>query len=91
MTEELYNKIDKFCNKTDWKKYQTYEHALQEFIEGLLAEKENQIIMLEAQIEKMKCCENCKHYEDEICKVGHYFECKNCTECGEKDYNDYWE
>lgn len=46
---------------------------------------------LEKQIEKMKCCENCKNYEDEICKVGHYFDCKNCTECGEKDYKDYWE
>ena len=50
MTEELYNKIDKFCNETDWKKYPTYEHALEEFIKGIVAEETKE---LEAQIEKM--------------------------------------
>ena len=76
MTEELYNKIDKFCNETDWKKYPTYEHALEDFINGILTEKDKQIEelcqtvnrkikdirRLEAQIEKMKCCGNCKHH-----------------------------
>lgn len=41
MIEELYNKIDKFCNgnETDWSKYPTYEHALEEFIKGIVAEE----------------------------------------------------
>ena len=38
MTEELYNKINKFCNETDWKKYPTYEHALEEFVKGIVTE-----------------------------------------------------
>ena len=61
MTEELYNKIDKFCNETDWSKYPTYEHALEEFIKGIVAEETKE---LEAQIEKMKCCGNCKNEGD---------------------------
>lgn len=46
---------------------------------------------LEEQIEKMKCCQNCGHWLDDICQVGHYFDCKHNSECGEKDYKDYWE
>jgi hypothetical protein len=46
---------------------------------------------LEEQIEKMKCCQNCNHWLDDICQVGHYFDCKHNSECGEKDYKDYWE
>ena len=34
----LSEKIDEFT-KTDWKKYPTYEHALQEWVEGLLKEE----------------------------------------------------
>ena len=51
MSEEaLYNKIDKFCNKTDWSKYPTYEHALEEFIKEIVEEetkelkKENKVL-----------------------------------------------
>ena len=51
MSEEaLYNKIDKFCNKTDWSKYLTYEHALEEFIKEIVEEetkelkKENKVL-----------------------------------------------
>ena len=46
---------------------------------------------LEEQIEKMKCCQNCNHWLDDICQVGHYFDCKHNSECGERDYKDYWE
>lgn len=59
MTEELYNKIDKFCNETDWKKYPTYEHALEEFIKGIVAEETKE---LREQIENMKNCRNCANY-----------------------------
>ena len=41
--EELYNKIDKFCNETDWGKYPTYEHALEEFIKGIVAEETKEL------------------------------------------------
>lgn len=43
MIEELYNKIDKFCNETDWSKYPTYEHALEEFIKGVVAEENTEL------------------------------------------------
>ena len=49
------------------------------------------IAELEEKIEKMKCCQNCNHWLDDICQVGHYFDCKHNSECGEKDYKDYWE
>lgn len=58
MAEELYNKIDKFCNETDWSKYPTYEHALEAFIKGIVAEETKE---LQKQVDKMKCCENCKY------------------------------
>jgi hypothetical protein len=41
--EELYSKIDKFCNETDWKKYPTYENALEEFINGIVAEETKEL------------------------------------------------
>ena len=43
MTEELYNKIDKFCNETDWSKYPTYEHALEEFIKEIVEEETKEL------------------------------------------------
>ena len=43
MIEALYNKIDKFCNETDWGKYPTYEHALEEFIKGIVAEETKEL------------------------------------------------
>ena len=44
MTEEkLYNKIDQFQNETDWSKYPTYEHALEEFIKGIVAEETKEL------------------------------------------------
>ena len=46
---------------------------------------------IEQQIEKMKCCSNCKHWLDERCTVGHFWDCKNNIEVGEKDFEDYWE
>lgn len=57
MTEELYNKIDKFCNETDWSKYPTYEHALEEFIKGIVAEEteklQEQIEVKDIQIKEL--------------------------------------
>lgn len=43
MTVELYNKIDKFCNETDWSKYLTYEHALEEFIKEIVEEETKEL------------------------------------------------
>lgn len=60
--EELYNKIDKFCNETDWGKYPTYEHALEEFIKGIVAEetkdlkKENAELKKQLETVKEMCC-----------------------------------
>ena len=54
MSEEaLYNKIDKFCNETDWKKYPTYEHALEEFVKGIVAE-ETKELQEELRLEKIE-------------------------------------
>ena len=54
MSEEaLYNKIDKFCNKTDWSKYPTYEHALEEFVKGIVAE-ETKELQEELRLEKIE-------------------------------------
>ena len=38
----LSKKIEEFT-KTDWKKYPTYEHALQEWVEGLLREETEEL------------------------------------------------
>lgn len=43
MTEKFYDKIDKFCNETDWNKYPTYEHALEKFIEGIVSEETKEL------------------------------------------------
>lgn len=43
----------------------------------LLLEKEQKIAQLKAQIEKMKCCQNCKHFdfsEPNYCYNGVYRE-----------------
>ena len=64
MKEELYNKIDKFCNETDWGKYPTYEHALEEFIKGIVAEETKQLEKENAELKdalKGKRC-NCMTY-----------------------------
>lgn len=51
---------------------------------------------LEEQIEKMKCCENCKHSDTTcecytICTIGHYDDCKSNTVLDSLDKKDYWE
>lgn len=51
---------------------------------------------LEQQIEKMKCCENCKHSNTTcecytICTIGHYDDCKSNTVLDSLDKKDYWE
>ena len=58
--EELYNKIDKFCNETDWGKYPTYEHALEEFINGNIAEETKEL-----QKENAELKEELKKWKDE--------------------------
>ena len=50
--EELYNKIDKFCNETDWGKYPTYEHALEEFIKGIIAEETKELQKENAELKE---------------------------------------
>ena len=54
------------------------------------------IAELEAQIEEMKCCENCKHSNTTcecytICTIGHYDDCKSNTVLDSLDKKDYWE
>lgn len=58
--------------------------------------REKRIEELEAQIEKMKCCENCKHSNTTcecytICTIGHYDDCKSNTVLDSLDKKDYWE
>ena len=43
-----------------------------------------------AKIDKMKCCENCKHSKD-VCEMGHYFDCKSNKEFDNENNADYWE
>lgn len=60
--------------------------------------KQIEVLKLKAQIEKMKCCENCKHsYTDSENLVFCYLpipqeECKSCRIYNHKETeNDYWE
>ena len=53
MLEKIHDKIDKFCNETDWKKYPTYEHALEEFVKGIVAE-ETKELQEELRLEKIE-------------------------------------
>ena len=67
MIEELYNKIDKFCNETDWSKYLTYEHALEEFIKEFVEEETKELEKENAELkEKLNRykhdCPNCSAF-----------------------------
>ena len=72
MKEELYNKIDKFCNETDWSKYPTYEHALEEFIKGIVAEEtlelEKENAELDCQKNRNKFCYSCANATEKCFK-----------------------
>ena len=63
----------------------------------LLGKANDEISELEQQIEKMKCCENCKHSDTEcegytICGIGHYDDClSNKVLYHTTDEKDYWE
>lgn len=59
-------------------------------------QKNETISNLQEQIEKMKCCENCKHSNTTcecytICTIGHYDDCKSNTVLDSLDKKDYWE
>ena len=56
----------------------------------------NTIALQEQQIEKMKCCENCKHSNTTcesytICTIGHYDDCRSNKEFNNENNADYWE
>ena len=71
MKEELYNKIDKFCNETDWSKYPTYEHALEDFIKGIVAEETKELEKENADLESnFRICEkNADTYYDNLTRA----------------------
>lgn len=61
-------------------------------------EKHNKIVLLKAQIEKMKCCQNCKHSDigcqgHTICGNGHFFDCLSNNNFFNHQTSDvdYWE
>ena len=62
-----------------------------------IMEMKSHIAELEAQVEKMKCCGNCKHSDTEcegytICGIGHYDDClSNKIFDHTTDEKDYWE
>lgn len=43
---------------------------------------------LKAQIEKMKCCENCKFWQDNDCIIEHDYDCKRWINT---NTDDFWE
>lgn len=45
--------------------------------------------LLKAQIEQMKCCENCADYDGTDCNADHDYDCKCFT--GNKNDDDFWE
>lgn len=63
------------------------------FLDGADRMKEE----MQKQINKMKCCENCKHSDTEcegfpICGIGHYDDClSNKVLYHTTDEKDYWE
>ena len=56
--EELEKEIRKYLKKTFHHEY--YDDVV--MVMGFAEPREKRIAELEAQIEKMKCCENCKHH-----------------------------
>ena len=69
MIEELYNKIDMFCNETDWSKYPTYEHALEEFIKEIVEEETKELEKENAGLQSE--CRTCV-YTDSPCVRSDY-------------------
>lgn len=72
--------------------------ADKEYLDKVNNEQTEVILKLQAQIEKMKYCENCKHsYTDSENNVFCYLpfsqeDCKSCKLYNHKDTdNDYWE
>ena len=69
------------------------------FVQGYIEcykDTEKQIEKLESQIEKMKCCENCKHSDTEcegyiVCSIGHYDDCRSNRQFDNQNEEDYWE
>lgn len=62
-TCDVISQVYKVMQKDNAEKDKQIE-KLQAYNEKLLdsdIEKHNKIVLLEAQIEKMKCCQNCKH------------------------------
>lgn len=62
--------INHFCKE----KCECWIFAMKGFLAGAY-DREKRIAELKAQIEKMKCCENCRHYFDEPNTD------KNCNNC----------
>lgn len=91
--EEFYNKIDKFCNETDWGKYPTYEHALEEFIKGIIAEETKELEKENAELKKLK-----RECETSLCRAEYQYNYEQLTKakdhikkllgCLQQDTND---
>lgn len=102
--EELQQKIDSLQGYLDHDIEYDIEQKnkeLEAYNEKLLnsdIEKHNKIVELQAQIEKMKCCQNCKHSDigcqgHTICGNGHFFDCLSNNNFFNHQTSDvdYWE
>ena len=87
--EEQNKELQKKCDEQEMILSQTTGYGrdkiknLMDLYNSSLAQKSKRIAELEAQIEKMKCCQNCKHHYF----MGNDLECK-LIDC---DNNESWE
>ena len=78
MTEELEKEVTEYLNTQTLPRMDSFNYrVIKNLIFSFAEPREKRIAELEAQIEKMKCCGNCKHFdfnEPNYCHKGVYRE-----------------
>lgn len=90
--EELEKEVEEYIDKLtkDWfdGEYSFSVEELRQAIFHFAEPREKRIAELEAQIEKMKCCENCADYDGQDCDADNENYCRCFT--GDKNNDCYW-
>lgn len=83
LEKEAYDYVDKY-----WGASPCEIRALKETYVNSAEPREKRIAELEAQIEKLKCCENCADYDGQDCDADNENYCRCFT--GDKNDDCYW-